>query len=164
MSDTNRQEPDPRLRANTVPWPPILIAAAVIGAWLLGRVAPLAWPGLDDAASHVIGWGFGLIGVALIFWSVRTLNEAGTTFRPDRGSSALVTHGPYSRFRNPIYLGDVLVMLGLADLTQNVWFVVAALAFAVLVTVLQILPEERHLEARFGDAYRQYRARSRRWI
>ena len=44
------------------------------------------------------------------------------------------------------------------------WFVAAAAAFAALVTWLAILPEERHLERRFGKAYLDYKAKSRRWI
>ena len=55
-------------------------------------------------------------------------------------------------------------MLGAAELTKNVWFIITALAFAALVTWLQIIPEERHLDARFGQDYRDYKARARRWI
>ena len=57
-----------------------------------------------------------------------------------------------------------LVLLGTAEITKSVWFVGAALIFAILVTILQIIPEERHLERQFGDAYLEYKARSRRWI
>jgi len=83
---------------------------------------------------------------------------------PHRGSDALVTSGPFARFRNPIYLGDTMVLLGLAELTKNVWLVAGAAGFVALVTWLAILPEERHLEARFGEAYRAYKAGSRRWL
>jgi protein-S-isoprenylcysteine O-methyltransferase Ste14 len=58
----------------------------------------------------------------------------------------------------------VLLLLGAAELTKNVWFVILAPLFAALVTWLAILPEERHLEAKFGDAYRAYKASTRRWI
>ena len=57
-----------------------------------------------------------------------------------------------------------MILLGAAELTKNIWFVVCAALFAILVTVLAILPEERHLEARFGDDYREYKSRSRRWL
>ena len=55
-------------------------------------------------------------------------------------------------------------LLGVAEVTKNVWFVMGAAAFALLVTWLAILPEERHLEKRFGEAYRAYKAKSRRWL
>jgi protein-S-isoprenylcysteine O-methyltransferase Ste14 len=63
-----------------------------------------------------------------------------------------------------MYLGDVLIFLGIAEVTKSVWFVAAAAAFGVLVTILQIIPEERRLESQFGDTYLDYKARSRRWI
>jgi len=56
------------------------------------------------------------------------------------------------------------VLLGTAEITKSIWFVAAALIFGVLVTILQIMPEERHLERQFGDAYLDYKARTRRWI
>ncbi len=164
MNSSDRQPASAAQRANNFPWPPILLALAIIAAWLLGRTRPLAWPGLDDMPGHIIGSGFGLAGLALVVWSVIALNRAGTTFMPDGVSSALVTNGPYARFRNPIYLGEVLFLLGVAELTKNIWFAAAAAAFAILVTLLQILPEERHLSATFGTAYDDYRARTRRWL
>lgn len=151
-------------RANTFPWPPVLLIAAIGGAIALDRMMPLAWPGMDDTAARVIGIGFGVLGAGLIIWALIALRQHGTTVMPDGVSTALVTTGPYARFRNPIYLGEVLLLLAIADVTRNVWYVIAAAAFAITVTALQIIPEERHLEHRFGDGYRAYKARSRRWV
>ncbi len=146
------------------PWPPALLVTLIAAALLLGYVQPLTWPGLNDFAARIVGLGIGVLGIVLILWSAWELRRAGTTIMPHRTADALVTTGPFTRFRNPIYLGDVMVLLGLAELTKNIWFVAAAAAFAGLVTVFAILPEERHLEARFGDAYRAYKARSGRWL
>ena len=161
----DRPNPDaPDVRANRIPWPPILWLAAAAGAWGLGRLAPVAWPGLDDTPAHFVGRAFGLAGIALAIWAVLTLSRAKTTVMPHGRADVLVTSGPYARLRNPIYLGEVFVLLGLAELTKNIWFVAAAAVFALTITGLQILPEERHLEARFGDAFRAYKSRTRRWI
>lgn len=151
-------------RANTFPWPPVLFVGVIVAAWSFGTVIPLQWPGTDDTPARVIGLGFGVLGVALIASAIVTLKRAGTTVMPDQASDVLVTTGPYARFRNPIYLGEVLVLLAIAELTKNIWFVASAATFAVLVTVLQIRAEERHLEAKFGDRYRAYKATSRRWV
>ncbi len=151
-------------RANTFPWPPVLFVVALTAALLAGRAVPLPWPGVDDGPARFIGLSFGLLGLALIALAIFALTRSGTTVLPDKASTALVTSGPYGYFRNPIYFGEVLVLLAAAELTKNLWFVAAAALFAVLVTVLQIVPEERHLEARFGDAYRDYKGRTRRWI
>ena len=164
MTDPSTSDVLAAARANTFPWPPVLLVAAIAAAWLLGRAAPIGWPGVNDGPAHVLGLGFGVVGAALIALSVAALTRSGTTVMPDGASTALVTSGPYGYFRNPIYLGEVLVLFGVAELTKNAWFAAAAVAFAVLVTGLQIMAEERHLEAQFGDAYRAYKARTRRWI
>lgn len=149
---------------NRIPWPPLLLAGVVAAAVGAGEVVPLTWPGIDDIAARVIGLAFGLAGAGLIIWSAATLRRHNTTILPTEAATALVTGGPFRFRRNPIYLGWVLLLLGAAEITKNVWFVGAAAVFAVLVTVLAILPEERHLEAKFGEAYRDYKSRTRRWI
>ncbi len=151
-------------RANTFPWPPVIFVAVFLAAWLMTRALPLALPGMNDPTQRVIGIGFGAIGLGLIAWAVFALMSHGTTVMPDRASTALVTSGPYALLRNPIYLGELLILLSLAEISESTWFLAAAAAFAALVTPLQIVPEERHLEARFGEAYLSYKARTRRWI
>lgn len=155
---------DSSSRPSSVPWPPILLVLAVAGAFALDWMVPLAWPGVNDLPARFIGLGIGALGLLLAAWSIYTLVQAGTTVRPDAGSSTLVTSGPFVRFRNPIYLADVMILLGLAELTKTIWLAFLMPVFVILVTWLAILPEERHLEARFGDAYRAYKERSRRWI
>lgn len=147
-----------------VPWPPLLFVGAIAASLAVEYAWPLSWPGLDDLAARAIGLGLGLCGVGLAVWALVTLHRAGTTVRPDRPSTALVTSGPYWRYRNPIYVADVMMLMGLAELTKNIWFVVLAVLFAVLVTRLAIIPEENHLESRFGDDYIAYKERTRRWI
>jgi protein-S-isoprenylcysteine O-methyltransferase Ste14 len=156
--------PSPNDRPGRVPWPPLLLVVLSAAAVALGYAVPLPWPGVDDAAARFIGWGFGLAGVALMTWAVITLRRHDTTVMPHQGARRLVTAGPYAVRRHPIYIADVLLFLFAAELTRNVWFVAAALAFVALVTVLQIRPEEAHLERTFGDAWRDYAARTRGWI
>jgi len=142
----------------------MLIAAALVIGWLAGRLYPLPWPGLDDLPARLVGYGLGAAGIALVAWSIVTLYRAGTTSMRDRGAERLVTDGPFRWRRNPIYMGDVLILLGIAQLTHNIWFAILAPVFALAVFKLAILPEERHLEERFGQVYLDYKARTRRWF
>ncbi len=151
-------------RASKVPWPPILLVGVLLGATILGMVLPLPWPGVNDWPARVVGLSFGLGGLGLIVWAAITLRRHRTTIMPHQRSDSLVTDGPFAWRRNPIYLGDAMIMLGLAEATKNVWFAILVPVFMIAVTWLAILPEERHLTARFGDAYRDYMARTRRWI
>lgn len=151
-------------RPSQLPWPPILLVAVIAAAIVLEYISPLPWPGLDDLTARIIGRSIGIVGIVLLVWAILTLRRHDTTVLPDAGASHLVTTGPYRRFRNPIYLADTMILFGAAELTKNVWLVIAAVSFVLLVTWLAILPEEQHLERRFGQAYVDYKAKSRRWI
>lgn len=155
---------DAAARPNWFPWPPVLLVSLAGAAFGLGQLHLVAWPGMNDLPARIIGLGVGAGGIALMAWAIMTMARAKTNILPHRAADVLVTSGPFARFRNPIYLADTMMLLGLAELTTNVWFVGAAAVFVAAVTWLAILPEERHLEARFGDAYRAYKAKSRRWI
>jgi protein-S-isoprenylcysteine O-methyltransferase Ste14 len=151
-------------RPTAVPWPPILFAGALGGAILLGRLFPLSWPGVDDTAAQMLGYAFGLAGLALTVWGLITLYRANTNILPHKGAGRLVTQGAFRFRRNPIYMGEALMLLGLAQASVNIWFAVMAPVFALAILGLAILPEERHLEARFGEDYLDYKARTRRWF
>lgn len=151
-------------RPSIVPWPPVLFAAAVVAGVVLGGVYPLPWPGLDDRPARLAGYALGLAGAALSAWGILTLIRARTTFLPNKAANRLVTEGAFRFRRNPIYMGEVFIFLGLAQVTYNIWLAIVAPVFAAAILLLAILPEERHLEARFGDEYREYKARTRRWF
>jgi protein-S-isoprenylcysteine O-methyltransferase Ste14 len=151
-------------RPSAVPWPPVLFLLAVLAALALGRVYQLPWPGLDDRPARIVGYAIGIAGVALMLWGLTTLRRAGTNVWPHKAADRLVTEGPFRFRRNPIYMGEVLILLGLAQVTGNIWFAILAPVFAIAILVLAILPEERHLETRFGEEYLDYKARTRRWF
>ncbi len=151
-------------RPSRIPWPPILLVGAIAAAVGLGRLFPLPWPGLADLPARAIGLTFFAVGLGLMLWAFWTFQRHRSNIMPHRAADTLITDGPFWRFRNPIYLADTLLLLGAAELTHNIWFVITAGLFIPLITWLAILPEERHLEAKFGQAYRDYKARSRRWI
>ena len=152
------------LRPSPIPWPPLLLAAALGAAILLGRLHPLPWPGVNDLPAQVIGYSLGALGVLLVAWGTVTLLRADTTLLPHKQAGRLVTRGAFGFRRNPIYMGEALMFLGLAQATGNVWMAIVAPLFAVAVLLLAILPEERHLEARFGEDYLAYKDRTRRWF
>lgn len=150
-------------RPGNIPWPPIIYAAALAAAWLLERWLPL--PALDEnllmrwlgAAIFLCGLGVGLMGLM-------ALRAAGTTFDPTGPADALATQGLYARSRNPLYLAALIAFLGLGLALRSTWLLVAVPAVCVALLKLAIEPEEAYLERRFGESYRRYRTRVRRWI
>jgi protein-S-isoprenylcysteine O-methyltransferase Ste14 len=151
-------------RPSRIAWPPLLIATALAAAIVLGRFYPLPWPGLNDLPAQIVGYGLGGLGLLLAGWGFCTLHRAKTTVLPHKEVKHLVTHGAFGFRRNPIYMGEVLIFLGLAQATGNIWMAIVAAPLALLLLVLAILPEERHLEARFGERYLVYKGRTRRWF
>lgn len=91
-------------------------------------------------------------------------NAAGTNIPPTLPTTALVVDGIYRRTRNPFYLGAVLVYLGLGVAAASFWTIVLVIPLLWVINTGVIAPEERYLERKFGDAYRAYRVRVRRWI
>ncbi len=152
-------------RPNTLPWPPIVYIAAVAAAILLNWLVPLPWiPGPLGELLFAVGWL--VVGGALVieFSAMRTMARAKTTIMPHRGSDHLVTGGPFSFTRNPIYLGNTMLMIGIGLIAGIVWFILLAPVAAFVTQKLAIEREERHLEIRFGKKYRDYAKKIRRWI
>ena len=104
------------------------------------------------------------IGVGLAFAGAGRFSRAGTNIVPLTKSSALVTEGPFRFTRNPMYLGMTLVLVGVAFLANRPlpWLVVPI--FIAILWLRFVRHEETLMEETFGDAYRAYRARVRRWL
>ena len=155
---------DVTARPTSLPWPPIIYLAAIAASVLLNAFFPLPWfgqPLLD--VLFVTGWLMIAAFVALNISAIRVMRRAGTTVRPDRGTDHLVTEGPFSFTRNPLYLAGT-ILLGIGLVSGIVWFLLLAVLAAFAVQKLAIEREERHLQARFGKTYADYAGRVRRWI
>jgi protein-S-isoprenylcysteine O-methyltransferase Ste14 len=156
---------DVTARPNSLPWPPVVYLAAIAVSVSLNAFYPLPWFGQPLSGSFsVLGWLMIAAVVALNISAIRVMRRAGTTVRPDRGTDHLVTDGPFSFTRNPLYVAGTMFVLGVGLVSGIVWFFLLALLAAFTVQKLAIEREERHLQARFGEPYLDYASRVRRWI
>jgi protein-S-isoprenylcysteine O-methyltransferase Ste14 len=152
-------------RPNTLPWPPIIYLAAVAVGIILIWLVPLPWIASPFAdILFAIGWLLIAAAVAMDVAAIRAMRRANTTVRPDQGSAHLVTTGPFAFTRNPLYLGNTMIMIGIGLVAGSLWFLLLALVAAFATQKLAIEREERHLEVRFGKKFRDYAKRVRRWI
>lgn len=142
--------------------PPVYYAIATLLGLAVQRALPVRL--LPDGLTGPLAAILGLGSLALAVWSFRELVRARTTFRVDRGATALVTTGPYRRTRNPLYVSLGLLQAAIGVWLNSVWIVLLLVPTTILVTRRVIVPEEHHLAARFGEAYRTYRTRVPRWI
>ncbi len=145
--------------------PPLLFAAGFLaGVWLRRAVPGDALP--PEIAGRALPAGIALAaaGALLGLWGILTFAMAKTTPIPHKAVSTLVLHGPYRFSRNPMYVGLTAVYLGLALALNRFWpLALLPIVFAILIAAV-VRPEERYLESRFGEDYRAYRARVRRFL
>lgn len=152
-------------RPNTLPWPPVIYLGALALGLIVHWLWPLPWlPSTLAEFMFAIGWLVVAGAVALEVAAMRAMSRARTTIMPNRRSDHLVTGGPFAITRNPIYLGNTMMMMGIGLITGIALMIPMALVAAFVTGRLAIAREERHLEARFGKAYRDYAKKVRRWI
>ena len=120
--------------------------------WLLFRPVPAEAEGGDWTL--LFGVAVTLIGEGIRIWSV---GYAGASTRGKKASARrLVTAGPYSYVRNPIYIGNFLVSLGVVLTIRSWFFTLLFVLYFVVVYSLIVRHEESFLASEFGDAYRSY--------
>ena len=143
--------------------PPIAWAVAVIAGFALDWLEPLPLVP-DDLPAGLLGAVVFMLALALGIWAVDTLTRAGTNVPTNRPTTTIVEGGPYRFTRNPIYVGMCGGLIGLGIAFDNLWLLLMLVPFALVIRYGVVAREEAYLERKFGDAYRGYRKRVRRWL
>lgn len=136
---------------------------------LLALVAQLplivsSWPLRPSLVETLAGVVLVAAGAVLNVWSARLFERHDAGICPFSSTSSLVTDGPFTRSRHPMYLGLVAISLGLTVATgvlANIWI---SVAFGIWLHYAYVLPEEKFLSDRFGLAYDEYCTRVPRWM
>lgn len=143
--------------------PPVWLVSALVLAWWQPRLfgGGLSFGGIWSwyAGVFLVLAGVGLMGAAV--WQFQ---RHKTSVIPHERPSAMITRGVFALSRNPIYLGDVLVLAGLVLIWDAVLSLILVPVFVVILERRFILPEEMRLSDAFGAAFAEYRKRTRRWI
>jgi protein-S-isoprenylcysteine O-methyltransferase Ste14 len=148
--------------ANVLLPPPLIFLAALVAGLLLHHVLPIHW--LPAAWADWIGGALVGIAVAIGLSGVLALRAARTAIDPRKPTTAIVQAGPYGFSRNPLYVALILLCVGIAALSNALWILPLLIPAILVLRIGVIRREEAYLERKFGDAYRAYRARVRRWI
>jgi protein-S-isoprenylcysteine O-methyltransferase Ste14 len=149
--------------ANVIIRPPIAWAVAVLAGLVLNRLMPLPFVPAAVPAGWLGAMVF-VLALALFAWAIVTITRAGSNVPTNRPTTTIVESGPYRFTRNPIYLGMFLGVIGLAIAFDNLWLLIMLVPFAFVIRYGVVAREEAYLERKFGDAYRGYRSRVRRWL
>jgi protein-S-isoprenylcysteine O-methyltransferase Ste14 len=149
-----------------IPFPPpfVYVASLALG-FLAHRVVPAdIVPPRYRPVVATIGWGLVVAWAIISLPALIAFRRLHTSIIPNRPATTVVETGPYRWTRNPMYVGLTVLSAGVACVFNALWPLVL-LPLAVLVTDRYIIArEERYLERAFGDTYRDYQRRVRRWL
>jgi protein-S-isoprenylcysteine O-methyltransferase Ste14 len=148
--------------AQVVVRPPLAWGLAVVAGLALDWLVPLRF--LPAGLPRVIGVIVFVVALALFAWAIVTITRAGSNVPGNRPTTTIVESGPYRFTRNPIYLGMFLGLIGLAIAFDTLWLLLLLVPFAFIIRYGVVAREEAYLERKFGDVYRGYRSRVRRWL
>jgi protein-S-isoprenylcysteine O-methyltransferase Ste14 len=144
-------------------FPPILFGLTLLTGTVLQLVFPMPfWEA--TWSRRTLGVVLFLAALSFARWGEATMRGAGTNVRPDRPSTAIVEDGPFRFTRNPLYLSVFTMFVGLAQVTNSAWFLLLLVPMALVLHFGVVRREERYLDGKFGEAYRAYCARVRRYL
>jgi len=164
MGPTEQQVTDTGT-AGVIARPPLLFLAALLLGFVSDRLLPLSFPvPTIDLVRWIIAGSLILIGLTLFAAGIRNFSQARTPVPTNEPTRALVTTGTHGWTRNPIYLGMFLVYGGIGIAVRSPSILILTLPLAIAIRYGVVAREEAYLERRFGDTYRDYKARVRRWV
>jgi protein-S-isoprenylcysteine O-methyltransferase Ste14 len=150
--------------AGVIALPPLIFLGFLAAAAVLEAVVPFPVLAAHAFPRYLAGAALAAAGFVMIVMGTRRFQAAGTNVPPNLPTTALVVDGIYRRTRNPLYLGMILVYLGLGVDAGSFWAIGLVVPLLWVINTGVIAREERYLERKFGDAYRAYKARVRRWV
>ena len=142
--------------------PPTYLLVAIILIVLLHFIFPIT--NIIEIPWNLIGLLPLILGVALNLIADRAFKRNQTTVKPFQESSTLITDGVYRLSRHPMYLGFVLILVGISLLLGSISPYIVVIAFTILMDFVFIRVEEMMLEDKFQDEWKQYKSKVRRWI
>lgn len=143
--------------------PPAWLACCLVLAWCQSALLPMglslggAWA---DLAGGILVGG----GVILIALAASEMRRQKTTIIPHHEADRLVQSGIFTRSRNPIYLGDTLILLGLILYWDAVLSLPLVPVFVWVIEKRFVIPEENRLRVKFRADFARYCQKVRRWI
>jgi protein-S-isoprenylcysteine O-methyltransferase Ste14 len=144
--------------------PPVVMLLVGAAMAALARVSPSQSPPVAGRAAAAMM--IGATGLMIELAGIASFAHARTTADPThpRSARALVVTGVYRFTRNPMYLGDLVMLIAWDVFLMSPAALLLPLVFVAYIRCFQIAPEEQAMSDLFGDRYREYVGRVRRWV
>lgn len=144
--------------------PPVIFAAIFFIAWFLQKFLSINNTLMEKDATKFIGIIFFLLAVYLGMRGVARFIKTGNTLMTMKPASSLQQEGMYKFTRNPMYLGLISAYLGFTCFFGNWWHIILLPVLIIIMQEYVIKREEKYLERRFGEDYKSYQQKVRRWM
>jgi protein-S-isoprenylcysteine O-methyltransferase Ste14 len=141
----------------------VFLILTLAGVALHYLVLPATVP-LERVVSAIVGTLVGLTGLAIVISARILFFKTGQNPIPWKPTPELIFRGPYRFTRNPMYLGVTILQIGLGIAVNNLWISALALPALTIIHFIAVLPEEKYLSEKFGEPYREYLTRVRRYV
>ena len=142
-----------------ITFPPVILLVSIV----LQIILLFSFPISVDLSS-LLGLILILSGISLVFVSFRLMRKMKTTFIPDGTPEVLISSGPFKFSRNPIYLGMLTILVGVAFLMSSLSAIIIAFVFGTIINFTWIAHEEKKLHELFSEDWENYSSKVRRWI
>ncbi len=151
-------------RPNVKIMPPVVFFAFLVGAGAMEHWLGVAFGDGFLGLRHLIAWPLLLFAFWMALGSWWIFLKSGTHVDPRKPTLKIIAEGPFRISRNPMYLSLVIILAALSILQLSIWFLLSCWGLWFILDRKAVVPEEAYLEEKFGDIYRDYKSRVRRWI
>lgn len=149
-------------KAEVIALPPVIYGAALGFGLMIDFVLPIQF--VPERPAVWLGILLIVASIPIVVSALRALARAKTSFDARKPTTAIVTDGAFRFSRNPMYVAATLLYLGIALVMNAVWVLVLVVPLMVLMQRGVVQREEQYLERKFGEEYRRYKTRVRRWM
>ncbi len=166
MNEKNQKNEDPNDNPGVIMPPPLILLGFLVAGAGLEFLAPLSLlpPFRPGSPMFIGGLGIIVLAIGLALWAIRTFSRAGTNIPTHKAALGVVSEGPYRFTRNPMYMGMQILLIGVGVMFSSEWHIISWPLFFMILKYGVVLREERYMEKKFGDEYRELLERTRRWI
>jgi protein-S-isoprenylcysteine O-methyltransferase Ste14 len=152
-------------RPNVIAFPPLILVITIALGFALQWLMPLGWIVRIDQTWRIgVGAIVAVIGALITIRGARVLAHRGTNISPMLPTLAIATEGIFRWTRNPMYVGGTFLMIGIALIFALDWLLLLLVPSVLILHFGVVMREERYLERKFGDEYRQYKASVPRYL
>lgn len=142
--------------------PPLVFIVTLVVAGVIQAIWPVALS--ESLMLRYLGATLCVLAIVALIAIGLMFHRHKTSIKPWEPTSKVMSHGPFAYSRNPIYVGFCFIVIGIGLAQNSLWMTLSFIPAAFIVFHTAIVREEKYLEKKFGEEYRRYKEKVRRWL